>query len=52
MWLVRLPVAAVLASVFKAEIRYIWSVMILDWLIRMTFLLRRYHKENWGKLEI
>lgn len=52
MWLIRLPVTAFLAAVFKAEIRIVWSIMILDWLIRMTLLLWRYRKENWGKLDI
>jgi len=52
MWLVRLPVAALLAAVLKMEIRYVWSVMILDWIIRMSFLLWRYRKENWGRLNI
>ncbi|MEK6699447.1 MAG: MATE family efflux transporter, partial [Nitrospirota bacterium] len=39
MWMVRLPVAAVLATLFKAPIRYVWSVMILDWLVRMGLLI-------------
>ncbi len=52
MWFVRLPVAALLAAVVKTEIRYVWSVMIADWLVRMTLLLWRYRKENWGRLEI
>jgi putative MATE family efflux protein len=52
MWMVRLPVAAVLATLFKAPIRYVWSVMILDWLVRMGLLIWRYRKESWGKLKI
>ena len=52
MWFVRIPIAALLATIFKAEIQYVWSVMILDWLVRMLFLLGRYRKENWGRLEI
>lgn len=52
MWMVRLPIATVLATVFKTEIHYVWLVMIVDWLVRMSLLLRRYHRENWGKLEI
>jgi len=52
MWFVRLPIAALLAVVVKADIRYVWSVMILDWVVRMSFLLWRYRKERWGKLEI
>ena len=39
---VRLPVAALLAAVVKTEIRYVWSVMIADWLVRMFLLLWRY----------
>jgi putative MATE family efflux protein len=52
MWFVRLPVAALLATVFAADIRFVWSVMIVDWLVRMAFLLWRYHKESWGRLKI
>ncbi len=52
MWFVRLPIAAALAVVWKTEIRYVWSVMILDWLVRMSLLLWRYRRESWGKLEI
>jgi putative MATE family efflux protein len=52
MWLVRLPIAAVLATVFSAEIRFVWSVMILDWIVRMSLLVWRYRRETWGKLEI
>lgn len=52
MWMVRLPVAAVLATLLKAPIRAVWSVMILDWLVRMSLLIWRYRKESWGKLKI
>ncbi|HUJ17173.1 MAG TPA: MATE family efflux transporter [Nitrospirota bacterium] len=52
MWLVRLPVAALCAAVFHAGIRLVWSVMIVDWLVRMSLLLWRYRKETWGRLEI
>jgi putative MATE family efflux protein len=52
MWLVRLPVTALLATVFHAPIRYVWSVMIFDWLVRMGLLSWRYRKERWGRMEI
>ena len=52
MWLVRLPVTALLATLFHAPIRYVWSVMIFDWLVRMGLLSWRYRKERWGKIEI
>jgi putative MATE family efflux protein len=52
MWFVRLPAAAFLAIVMKTEVRFVWMVMIVDWIVRMTLLLWRYRKENWGRLEI
>jgi len=52
MWLVRLPVTAILATVFHAPINYVWSIMIFDWLVRMGLLSWRYRKERWGKLTI
>jgi Na+-driven multidrug efflux pump len=52
MWLVRIPVAAVLAEWYKAEIQFVWSGMIADWIVRMSLLVWRYRKESWGKLEI
>jgi Na+-driven multidrug efflux pump len=52
MWFVRLPGAAFLAIVMKMEIRFVWMVMIVDWIVRMTLLLSRYRKERWGKLAI
>ena len=52
MWFVRLPIAALLAVVVKTEIRLVWSVMIADWIVRMSLLLWRYRKESWGKLKI
>jgi len=52
MWFVRLPVAAFLAVVMKTEVRFVWMIMIVDWIVRMSLLLWRYRKENWGRLEI
>jgi putative MATE family efflux protein len=52
MWFVRLPIAALFAVIVKADIRFVWSVMILDWIVRMTLLLLRYRRISWGKLEI
>lgn len=52
MWFVRLPVAVFLAIVMKAEIRLVWSVMIVDWIVRMSLLLWRYRKQSWGRLEL
>jgi len=52
MWFIRVPIAALFAVVFQLEVRYVWSVMILDWIVRLSFLGWRYRKENWGRLDI
>jgi len=52
MWLVRIPVTALLATVAHAPIHYVWSVMIADWLIRMSLLLWRYRQQRWERLKI
>jgi len=52
MWFVRLPLAALLAVVVKAEIHLVWSVMILDWLVRMSLMLWRYRRVRWARLEL
>lgn len=52
MWLIRIPGAALLAGMGTTDIRYVWSVMILDWLVRMTLLHWRYRKKVWGRLEL
>lgn len=52
MWLVRIPLTAYLAAIIKTPIRAVWSVMILDWLVRMSILVWRYRKERWGRLDV
>jgi len=52
MWFIRLPITALLANIVHADIRYVWSIMIIDWLVRMSILLWRYRRERWGKLMI
>ncbi len=52
MWLVRIPLTSFLAAVVEAPIRFVWSIMILDWLVRMALLSWRYRKQRWGRLAI
>ena len=52
MWIVRLPVAACLAVSAKTTIVAVWSVMILDWVVRTVLLSWRYRKLSWGRLRI
>jgi putative MATE family efflux protein len=52
MWLVRLPAAALLAVGLGATITAVWSMMILDWVVRTGLLSWRYRKLNWSRLEI
>ena len=48
-WLVRVPVAYLLAVVLTLPIQYVWSVMILDWVVRMVLLLIRYRSDRWRR---
>jgi putative MATE family efflux protein len=52
MWLIRIPLTALLATAFHAQIRTVWAVMILDWLVRMSLLLWRYRKQRWERLDV
>lgn len=52
MWLVRLPVSAFLAVIADAGILAVWSVMILDWVVRTGLLSWRYRKLSWNMLKI
>jgi Na+-driven multidrug efflux pump len=52
MWIVRLPVAAFLAVSAKTTIVAVWSVMILDWVVRTVLLSWRYRKLSWSRLRI
>jgi putative MATE family efflux protein len=45
-WLVRVPVAATFAGLDLA-IGWIWTVMLLDWSVRMGCVIWRYRSERW-----
>jgi putative MATE family efflux protein len=51
-WLVRVPVSFYFAFVMPAGIVYVWSVMVLDWFIRMTLTLVRYRSEKWRQVKV
>jgi putative MATE family efflux protein len=52
MWLVRVPVAVLLAVVLRAPITAVWLVMILDWIVRTALLAWRYRKWEWERLSV
>jgi putative MATE family efflux protein len=52
MWLVRIPVAALLAVWLRLPIQAVWPVMILDWTMRTALLTWRFRKERWGRLTL
>ena len=52
MWLVRIPLTAFLANILHSPIVMVWSVMVVDWVVRMSLLAWRYRQEQWGKLPI
>jgi putative MATE family efflux protein len=52
MWLVRLPIAFILAGVLHLGIAYVWGVMVLDWVARMIVALARYRSERWQEIRL
>jgi putative MATE family efflux protein len=52
MWVVRLPIAFILAGVLKTGIIYVWGVMVLDWVARMIVALARYRSERWQEIRL
>jgi putative MATE family efflux protein len=49
-WGVRVPLAWLLAFVFEAPLALVWSIMVLDWLVRMALLIVRYRRFPWRPL--
>lgn len=46
-WGVRVPLALILAYGLDAPLGAVWSVMLLDWLVRMVLVLGRYRSGAW-----
>jgi len=46
-WLVRVPLAYLFAVVLHFSLAFVWSVMVVDWVVRMTLLLVRYRSNRW-----
>lgn len=49
MWLFRIPAALILIKLFHVGLYTTWSLMIFDWLIRVTLLVYRYRSGEWQK---
>ena len=47
-WLVRVPLAAIFTGL-GLTIGWVWSVMLVDWTIRMGCLIWRYRSERWQR---
>jgi putative MATE family efflux protein len=52
MWVVRLPMAFMVAAVLHLGIAYVWGVMVLDWVTRMGVVLARYRSERWQEIRL
>jgi MATE family, multidrug efflux pump len=51
-WVIRVPLAYLFSRVLGLGLTFVWGVMVIDWLVRMTLLLIRYRSERWHhKLE-
>lgn len=47
-WLVRVPLAYLFSVGLEWSLPFVWSVMVVDWVVRMTLLLIRYRSERWS----
>lgn len=45
-WFVRVPLAYLFAVVWHLSLAIVWSVMVVDWFVRMFLLLGRYRSEH------
>lgn len=50
MWLFRIPAALILIKFFHVGLYETWSLMIFDWLIRVSLLIKRYRSGKWQKV--
>jgi len=48
-WLVRIPLAYIFSVGLGFGLPFVWSVMVVDWFVRMTLLLIRYRSERWHR---
>ena len=51
-WGIRIPLAYVLGYGLGLSLPFVWSVMVLDWLVRMSMLIVRYRSERWNHYAI
>jgi putative MATE family efflux protein len=49
MWFFRIPAALIMTKVFHVGLYTTWSLMIFDWLVRVTLLVYRYRSGEWQK---
>ncbi|HTN42459.1 MAG TPA: MATE family efflux transporter [Nitrospiria bacterium] len=48
-WVVRVPLAYLFTYGLGLSLPFVWSIMVVDWLVRMTLLLIRYRSERWHR---
>lgn len=48
-WLVRVPLAYFFSVGLGLSLPFVWGVMVVDWVVRMTLLLFRYRSERWHR---
>jgi|SRR5579884_340159 len=51
-WLIRVPLAFYFSFVQPLGITYVWSVMVVDWFVRMGLTLFRYRSEKWQGIHV
>ena len=48
-WGIRVPLAYLFSQVLDWSLLFVWGVMIVDWIVRMSLLLNRYRSDRWQK---
>jgi putative MATE family efflux protein len=48
-WALRVPLAWLCATVWHADLTIVWSLMALDWTVRMSMLVHRYRTDHWQR---
>ena len=48
-WGIRVPLAYFFGYYLGYPLSFVWGVMVLDWLVRMTLLLFRYRSKRWNR---
>jgi len=50
-WMIRVPLAVLLAAVFEVEVKWLWATLIFDHVARTLFLAASFRSGRWRRIE-